>query len=416
MLEAIAAIVKALGYAGALTGAGTVIVCVSLAWGLKTPPQLPSSLVRFAGSLLVLTSCATALIFFLRLGGDADTATLDAIFLSPLGVALGLQLIGGLWLALNTERRTGPIGALLILVAFGVVGHSASRGMLTSITIVLHVTAAAWWCGGLWILLFAGRTASPDFHELVGRFSRQAVWVVAALLVAALTTAAQLLEFRLDLALAYEKGLLTKLGLTVLLLSVAGINKLVLTPHLTSQDSSRVWLRRAIMAELLIFTALLSATAYLTTYLSPHGSTNGTHADQSEVQASGPIVIVDPWAPAMPGGASTGAAYLTIVNNQPVEDRLIAASSPWAERVTLHASKVDNGIARMRDLDALPIPGRGQATLQPGVYHLMFEGLYAPLVAGDTLPMTLTFERAGKVEVHLTVLPLGERPAERHRH
>ncbi len=416
MLEAVAAVIKALNYAAALTSAGVVISQASLAWGLETPLPFPAKLVRRAGGLLVLTSCVTALIFVLRLGGDVDKATLDAIFMSPLGASLGLQLVGGLWLALLAGRGNAAISALLILAAFGVVGHSASRGMATSITVVLHVTTAAWWCGGLWILLAASRVAAPDYPELIGRFSRQAIWVVAALLIAALTTAAQLLEFRFDLALAYEKGLLTKLGLTVLLLSVAGINKLVLTPHLTSQDSSHAWLRRAIMAELLIFTALLSATAYLTTYLSPHGSTNGTHADQSEVQASGPIVIVDPWAPAMPGGASTGAAYLKIVNNQPIEDRLIAANSPWAERVTLHASRADKGIARMRDLDALPIPGRGQATLQPGVYHLMFEGLYAPLVAGDTLPMTLTFERAGKVEVHLTVLPLGERPAERHRH
>ncbi|MFW2852514.1 CopD family protein [Sphingomonas sp. TX0543] len=347
MLEAIAAIVKALGYAAALTGAGLAIARVSLAWGLKTPLHLPTSLVRSAGSLLVLTSCATALIFFLRLGGDADAPTLAAIFLSPLGVALGLQLIGGLWLALKTERRTAPIGAVLILVAFGVVGHSASRGMLTSITIILHVTAAAWWCGGLWILLATGRTASTNFPELVGRFSRQAVWVVMALLIAALTTATLLLEFRIDLALAYQQALLTKLGLTALLLALAGVNRVVLTPQLAGQDRARIRLRRMIVGELLLFAAIISATAYITTYLSPHDTTDAAHAHGGEVQVSGPIAIVDPWAPAMPGGAPTGAGYLTIVNNQPVEDRLIAASSPWAERVTLHASSTDRGIARM---------------------------------------------------------------------
>ena len=109
-------------------------------------------------------------------------------------------------------------------------------------------------------------------------------------------------------------------------------------------------------------------------------------------------------------------SYMVIVNSQPVEDRLVAASSPWAEQLTLHASVMDGDIARMRKLGALPIPPGGRVALEPGAYHLMFSGLYAPFVAGDSVPLTLTFEQAGRVDVMLTVHPLGGQRVWGHEH
>ena len=41
--------------------------------------------------------------------------------------------------------------------------------------------------------------------------------------------------------------------------------------------------------------------------------------------------------------------------------------------------------------------------LKPGGLHLMFVGLKAPLKAGDKFPLTLTFEKAGTVEVVVNV-------------
>ncbi len=46
----------------------------------------------------------------------------------------------------------------------------------------------------------------------------------------------------------------------------------------------------------------------------------------------------------------------------------------------------------------------------------MFTGLYSPLVAGDSVPVTLTLERAGEITILLSVLPLGERPSGQHDH
>jgi copper(I)-binding protein len=41
--------------------------------------------------------------------------------------------------------------------------------------------------------------------------------------------------------------------------------------------------------------------------------------------------------------------------------------------------------------------------MKPRGYHLFFEELKAPLVRGDRVPVTLTFEKAGTRQVELIV-------------
>ncbi|WP_165831013.1 copper resistance D family protein [Sphingomonas pokkalii] len=346
MLEALAALAKGIGYAGALTAAGTILARASWArGGGATSRAIAAGVTRLAGIALAISAAGEALLFFVRLGGGADAATLDALFLSPLGAALGLHLIGGVWAATFARRRLALAGAAMILAAFGVVGHAATNGIVTSITVILHVTAAAWWLGGLWILLGASRTSAAEFPALVDRFSRQAVGVVGVLLAAALTTTAALLDLRIDLARAYQQGLLVKLAFTGALLVLAGINKLILTPRLAARADARVWLRRAIVAEILLFVGALTTTAYLTTYLSPHDADEAAHAHGDAGAAHGPIAVVDPWAAAVPGGAMTGVGYMTIVNNQPMADRLIGASSPGPRAEEERLRRVGTGAA-----------------------------------------------------------------------
>jgi copper(I)-binding protein len=49
------------------------------------------------------------------------------------------------------------------------------------------------------------------------------------------------------------------------------------------------------------------------------------------------------------------------------------------------------------------IPAKGEVAFKPGGAHLMVFGLKKPAEAGTTMPMTLTFERAGKVTVPVFV-------------
>jgi copper(I)-binding protein len=112
--------------------------------------------------------------------------------------------------------------------------------------------------------------------------------------------------------------------------------------------------------------------------------------------------IAHPYARATPPGADIGGAYLTI-DNKGAADRLVAASSPAASRVELHTMAMDNGVMRMHEVKGIDLPPGGEVQLKPGGLHMMLVGLKAPLAAGTRVPLRLTFEHAGSIDVELAV-------------
>ena len=128
-------------------------------------------------------------------------------------------------------------------------------------------------------------------------------------------------------------------------------------------------------------------------------------ASAAFAQGNGPSIAVEqPYARATPAGAQTGAVYMTLDNKSQVADRLTAASSDVANKLQIHEMAVVNGVMQMRELsDGLPIPAEGSVVLKPGSYHVMLIGLKKPLTAGETFPLTLTFEKAGNVSVTVPV-------------
>jgi copper(I)-binding protein len=117
---------------------------------------------------------------------------------------------------------------------------------------------------------------------------------------------------------------------------------------------------------------------------------------------SGSLRVEQAWARTTPPGATTGAGYLTIVN-ETAADRLVSASSPAADKVELHESAMEGMVMTMRPLGPVEIKAGETLTLAPGGKHLMFTGLKAPFVAGEKVPLTLTFEIAGVKTVELEV-------------
>jgi copper(I)-binding protein len=117
------------------------------------------------------------------------------------------------------------------------------------------------------------------------------------------------------------------------------------------------------------------------------------------------ITITDAYARSASPSAMTGAAFMTITNDGPEDDRLIAARSEAAERVELHTHLIDaNGVARMVEVeDGFVIPAGGSHVLERGGDHVMFLGLTAPFEPGGTVPLTLVFEKAGEIAVELPV-------------
>ena len=127
---------------------------------------------------------------------------------------------------------------------------------------------------------------------------------------------------------------------------------------------------------------------------------HGGHGDTASF-AVGDLVVESPWA--RESVTRTGAAYLTVRNGGAADDRLIGVASEVADRAELHGSEMQDGVMRMRPVEAVEVPAHGQAALEPGGLHVMLIGLKAPLEEGGSFALTLTFENAGEVEVVTTI-------------
>jgi copper(I)-binding protein len=130
-------------------------------------------------------------------------------------------------------------------------------------------------------------------------------------------------------------------------------------------------------------------------------------AHAQEIKA-GDLVITQPWSRATPGGAKIAGGYLTIENKGTTPDRLVSAAGDIAGKVEIHEMAMNNGVMTMRPLDkGLVIEAGKTVKLAPGGYHVMLMDLKGPLKEGDKVPMTLQFEKAGKVMLSLDVQGVG---------
>ena len=109
--------------------------------------------------------------------------------------------------------------------------------------------------------------------------------------------------------------------------------------------------------------------------------------------------IEHPYARPTPPGARTGAAYFAIENRGRDGDRLVRVQTPLAGAAEIHSMSMEGNMMRMRAVSALDIAPHATTTLKPGGYHLMLVDLKRPLAVGDTVPLSLTFEKAGTIEV-----------------
>lgn len=132
-----------------------------------------------------------------------------------------------------------------------------------------------------------------------------------------------------------------------------------------------------------------------------------SHSFAADV-VKGDISIANSWTRATPPRAMAGGGFAEITNSGTEDDRLVAASSPAAGRVELHEMSVADGVMVMREKDGgIAVPAGETVALKPGGLHIMFMELAGPFKQGDTVPVTLTFEKAGAVDVELSVEKIG---------
>ncbi len=142
----------------------------------------------------------------------------------------------------------------------------------------------------------------------------------------------------------------------------------------------------------------------LATLLATHlVSAHGTHASNIHVEQA--------QARASVGNQSNGAAFLTIENQGKADDALQSVAAPIADKVEIHMMTMDGDVMRMRSVERLEIKAGEKIEMKPGQgYHIMLIGLKKPLKAGENFPMQLSFRKAGKVRVAVTVMEAGTSP------
>jgi copper(I)-binding protein len=144
------------------------------------------------------------------------------------------------------------------------------------------------------------------------------------------------------------------------------------------------------------------------------GTLAGTPAFAHDYKV-GALEIAHPWVRATPPTAKAGGGFLVVTNKGTTADRLVSASSGASQQVEIHEMKMDGSVMRMRELaDGLEIPAGASVTLKPGGYHIMFMELKAPFTKGNKVPVTLVFEKAGKVDVEFAVQDMGSAEPMKH--
>ena len=103
-----------------------------------------------------------------------------------------------------------------------------------------------------------------------------------------------------------------------------------------------------------------------------------------------------------------GAVFLSI-DNKGSADKLVAASSALSQRVELHTHSMDNGVMKMRPVEVIEIPANSMTELKSGGYHIMMFDVKTMPEKGSSVPLTLTFENAGKVQIEAVAGDMGDK-------
>lgn len=137
---------------------------------------------------------------------------------------------------------------------------------------------------------------------------------------------------------------------------------------------------------------------------------HGHHGDQAHAAEAGSahagdLTLAGAFTRATRPGAPVAGGFMTIENTGGMNDRLVAAASDVAGIMQIHEMRMIDDVMKMRELpDGLEIPAGETVALEPGGYHIMFMELNQPLVEGETVDVTLTFENGGDVTLPLAVM------------
>lgn len=281
MIDVAWLVLRAVSFALTLQAAGMALFRVQLG---RLAPHAAAAVaadsrrVALAALLAVLAQC---LMEPTHLAGDMSglgDAQLLQLALGSSGPELAARLAGLVCLAL-AARRAAPstllsvAGVALAVLSFALSGHvpRSGRAVLLVPVLLVHVSIVAYWVGALWPLYRASRLEPASaVARLLTAFSRVAIWWVPVIAVAGVAMAVGLLSGLAALLQPYGLLLLGKALAFALLLVLAAVNRLRLTPAIARGEAVALGtLRGTLLAEYLLLLAALAATAVMSGAYSP---------------------------------------------------------------------------------------------------------------------------------------------------
>lgn len=130
----------------------------------------------------------------------------------------------------------------------------------------------------------------------------------------------------------------------------------------------------------------------------PSIDSNDSQAPQSES-----LEIEDARARSSRPPHANSAAFMTLSNNGNQDLVLVGVKTSRAKVAELHTMLHEDGKMKMRRVEHLVVPSKGELVLKPGADHLMFFDLDKAWRKGDQLELTLLFARYPEQIVTLEV-------------
>jgi hypothetical protein len=135
----------------------------------------------------------------------------------------------------------------------------------------------------------------------------------------------------------------------------------------------------------------------------------------SSPEAAADITLSNGWTREIAPGQTAAAVYMSITNKGAGSDRLTVVQSAQGE-ASLHTTSSSDGVARMRPLEGgLPIAQGSTVELKPGATHIMLTGLKQRPRRGETIELTLGFQRSGKRPMTIRVVGAADDVHSSHR-
>ena len=285
MLDALSVLIRALSFVAVFEAAGGALFVAAFG----APAGRSGAGIRRRLRLAVLAAVLLVLLHYgteaARLAGELsgllDRQMQQLVWHSASGTALCLTLPGLLLVFAGLLLpRQGKLAGLLavaglaaIIAAFTTMGHTVEQPHRVGLALLLsaHLASIAFWFGALWPLRQAVTLEeSATAAALLERFSRFAVWIVPGLFVAGASLVLLLVPGLAVFGQTYGQLLLVKIGGFSVLMVLAGLNKVRLTPALRGNAPAAVArLRRSLLLEYLLIAAVLTVTAVMTGLYSP---------------------------------------------------------------------------------------------------------------------------------------------------